>query len=90
MIKGKIDFDASVSIEPNAKVLMHVYMGEGACEPVLEDGEHLTDLIDNLFEAYIIPGTNKIADYHIEDAEMLIKELKVAVKHSKRRLKELS
>lgn len=90
MIEGKIDCDASLSIESNGKVMMHVYMGEGSCEPILEGGVPLTDLIDDILESFLVPGTNKIPDYHMEETQDLVAELKSAVKYAKRRIKELS
>ena len=90
MITGKIDCDASLSIEPNGKVFLHVYMGEGSCEPVLEDGVPLTDLIEDILDSFLLPRTKKIPPYHEEEAQQLVAELKSAVKYAKRRIKELS
>jgi hypothetical protein len=90
MIEGKIDFDASISIESNGKVNLHLYMGERSCEPVVEGGVHLNVLIDDILDSFISPQTKKIADYHMEEAQQLVAELKSAVKYAKRRIKELS
>ena len=90
MIESKIDCDASLSIESNGKVFLHFYIGEGSCEPVLEGGVHLNALIDDVLESFISPKTKKIADYHMEEAQELVAELKSAVKYAKRRIKELS
>ena len=84
-----LQVDACLSIESNGTINTHVYMGEGSCEPVVEDGEPLTDLIDSLLEAYVVPGTNKIADYHYDECDELVKQLKHAVKYAKKRIKEL-
>ena len=90
MITGVLDCDASLSIESNGKVMMHVYMGEGSCEPIIEGGVPLTVLIDDILDSFLLPRTKKIPDYHMEEAQQLVDELKSAVKYAKRRIKELS
>ena len=90
MITGVLDCDASLSIETNGKIMMHVYMGEGACEPIIEGGVPLTVLIDDILDSFLLPRTKKIPDYHIEEAQELVAELKSAVKYAKRRINELS
>jgi len=47
-------------------------------------------LIDDVLDSFISPQTKKIADYHMEEAQELVAELKSAVKYAKRRIKELS
>lgn len=90
MITGKIEFDASISIEPNGEVFLHVYMGEGSCESVLEDSVPLKTLIEEILDSFLLPRTRKIAPHHEEEAQQLVDELKSAVKYAKRRIKELS
>ena len=90
MITGVLDCDASLSIETNGKIMMHVYMGEGSCEPIIEGGVPLTDLIEDTLDSFLLPRTKKIPPYHEEEAQQLVAELKSAVKYAKRRIKELS
>lgn len=90
MKSGKINCDASISIEPNGEVFLHVYVGESSCEPVLEDSVHLKGLIEEILDSFLLPRTRKIPPHHEEEAQQLVDELKSAVKYAKRRIKELS
>jgi hypothetical protein len=89
MVK-RIEIDAGLGIEYDGKIELYVYIGEGSCEPVLEESESLESLIDNLLQAYMIPGEEKIASYHLSECEALVKSLKAATKYAKKRIKELS
>ena len=85
-----VEIDASLGIEHDGKIDLYVYIGEGSCEPVLEESESLESLIDNLLKAYVVLGTGKIASYHQSECEALVKSLKAATKYAKKRIKELS
>jgi len=85
-----VEIDACLGIEHDGKVELSVYIGEGSCEPAVEETESLENLIDNLLQAYIAPGAEKIASYHLSECEALVKSLKAATKYAKKRIKELS
>ena len=86
----KIEIDASMGIDEKGNITLDVYIGEGACEPVLEESKTLQFLIEDLLQAYTIPGKEKIAPCHLEDCEQLLETLKAAAKYAKKRIKELS
>jgi len=86
----KIEIDASMGIDEKGNITLDVYIGEGACEPVLEESKTLQFLIEDLLQAYTIPGKEKIAPCHLEECEQLVEALKAATKYAKKRIKELS
>lgn len=86
----KIEIDASMGIDEKGIITSDVYIGDGACEPVLEESQSLQTLIESLLQAYTIPGKEKIAPCHLEECEQLLETLKAAAKYAKKRIKELS
>ena len=87
---ASIEIDVGVDIDEKSNITAYVYAGEGSCEPVLGEFYSLQTLIESLLQAYIIPGEGKIAPYHLEESEQLVKSLKAATKYAKKRIKELS
>jgi hypothetical protein len=86
----KIEIDACMGLDEKGNITLGVYIGEGACEPVLEESKTLQFLIEDLLQAYTIPGEEKIAPCHLEEREQLVEALKAATKYAKKRIKELS
>ena len=90
----KIEIDACMGIDEKGIITLGVYIGEGACEPVLEESKTLQFLIEDLLQAYTIPytipGKEKIAPCHLEECEQLVEALKSAAKYAKKRVKELT
>jgi|DEB0MinimDraft_4_1074332.scaffolds.fasta_scaffold63608_3 Fe-S cluster biogenesis protein NfuA len=85
-----IEIDATPWLKHDGDIEIGVYIGEGSCEPCYASSVSLEDLIDKELESFISPSTNKIAEYHTDDAKALIKSLKRAVKHAEKRVKKLS
>lgn len=89
----KIEIDACMGIDEKGIITLEVYIGEGACEPAIEESQSLQTLIESLLQAYTIPGIpgkEKIAPCHLEECEQLVETLKAATKYAKKRIKELS
>jgi len=63
-------------------VLVATYIGEGACEPVLEYVTSYSELIDQTLESYVLPSTGKIAESHVDEVMDLLQALRSAVAYA--------
>jgi len=86
---NSIAVDASLSLYPNGAIDIEVFFGT-ASEPSHTSVMTLEALVENLMESLTAGSTNKLASYHKEDADHLVKTLENLVKHTKKRVKELS
>lgn len=89
MTKNFVEIDAAPWLTTEGNISTDVYFGK-ACEPAYTKSVQIEDLIDKELESMISPKTNKIADYHADQAKELIESLKRAVKYAEKRVKELS
>lgn len=90
MKTNMIEIDASPWLDENGMIEVGVYIGEGTCEPCFEEKTSLIDLVDKALQAYIVPTTLSIPDYHHEDVELLVNNLKKAYKYAKKQAKNMS
>jgi hypothetical protein len=89
MSKNTIEIDATPFLYPDGDIEVEVFFGR-ACEPSYTEKVSLIDMIDRELESFISPRTLKIDKCHTDDTKNLIKNLKRAVKHAKKRVEELS
>ena len=89
MIKNHVEIDADPWLTAEGNIATEVFFGT-SCEPAYTKSVTLKDLIDKELESLICPITGKIAHYHTDDAKGLVQNLKLALKHAKKRVEELS
>lgn len=84
-----IEIDATPLLYSDGNMEIEVFLGP-VSEPSYTEKVHLNDLIEKELESFLSPKTNKIADYHTDDAKALIRSLKRAVKYCEKRVEKLS
>lgn len=84
-----IEIDATPFLYSDGNMEIEVFLGP-VSEPSYTEKVHLNDLIDRELESLISPKTNKIAEYHTDEAKKFVKSLKRALEHAKQRVEELS
>lgn len=89
MTKNFVEIDADPWLTAEGNIATEVYFGT-ACESAYTKSVPIEDLIDKELESFISPKTNKIAEYHADQAKELIESLKRAVVYAEKCVEELS
>ena len=88
MKKIVLDIDVSPWITKDGDINVAIYVGN-ECEPVFDDNFSFNEMLDQAIESYLLPGSNKIANYHRKDVKQMRKALKKAVKDFDKRVEEI-
>ena len=86
-MKAQIEVDMYVDLEPQG-IRRALYIGEGACEPELEDLDSWEEIIERNIGYYIRPVENKISQGDMEDLEKIVAGMELAVALFKEKLEE--
>jgi len=86
-MKAQIEVDMYVDLEPQG-IRRALYIGEGACEPELEDLDSWEEIIERNIGYYIRPVENKISQGDMEDLEKIVAGMEQAVALFKEKLEE--
>ena len=86
-MKAQIEVDMYIDLEPQG-IRRALYIGEGACEPELEDLDSWEEIIERNIGYYIRPVENKISQGDMEDLEKIVAGMEQAVALFKEKLEE--
>ena len=86
-MKAQIEVDMYVDLEPQG-IRRALYIGEGACEPELEDLDSWEEIIERNIGYHLRPVTNTISPGEMEELEKIAAGLEHALALFKAKMEE--
>ena len=77
-MKCDIEIDLCVELQPEG-ITKQLYVGDGSCEPCLQQDESWHEIVERTVEYYMVPGSGIIHPRDVEELTKLVNGMQSAI-----------